>query len=79
MDTKRTHEGFSLIEVMISMVVLLVGIMGLAVAFQRNVYQSNSSKNDSQAMLLAYAIVDELETQPFSNIQSNLSSILAQD
>lgn len=71
------NAGFSLVEVMISLLVLLVGVMGLAVAFQRNIYQTNASKNDSQAMLLAYAIVDELEAQDFNTIQTNLTSILA--
>ncbi len=64
MKKTRIETGFSLIEVMISMLVLLVGVMGLAVAFQRNIYQTNSSKNDTQAMLLAYAIVDESAPLP---------------
>lgn len=77
MKKTRIETGFSLIEVMISMLVLLVGVMGLAVAFQRNIYQTNSSKNDTQAMLLAYAIVDELEAQDFNSITASLPSILA--
>ena len=62
-------KAFSLVEVMISLLILLVGIMGLALAFQKSIYQTNSSKNDSQAMMIAAAIVDALEAMPFDDIK----------
>lgn len=62
------QRGVSLIEVMISLVILLVGILGLAIAFQRSIFQTTSSRNDTAAMLIAQAIVDELEGHQFDDI-----------
>jgi len=60
-----SRKAFSLIEVLVSLVILMIGIMGLATAFQRNIYQTNSAKNDSQALMIASALLDELESSTF--------------
>ena len=60
-------RGVSFIETMVAMVILLVGLMGLGIAFQRSISQANASKNDGVAMTLATGIVDNLESRPFSD------------
>ncbi|MCB1050768.1 MAG: hypothetical protein H6510_10835 [Acidobacteria bacterium] len=67
-------KAFSIVEVMISLLILLIGLMGLALAFQKSIYQTNSSKNDSQAMMIAAAIVDALEAMPFDDIPNAITS-----
>ncbi|PIE02809.1 MAG: hypothetical protein CSA81_05685 [Acidobacteria bacterium] len=67
----KKEKAFSLLEVMISLVILMIGVMGLAVAFQRSLAQTNSSKNDSVAMTLASGIVDDLEMRPFGDWDQN--------
>jgi type II secretory pathway pseudopilin PulG len=59
------RKAFSLIEVLVSLVILMIGIMGLATTFQRNIYQTNSAKNDSQALMIASGLLDELESSTF--------------
>ncbi|MCB1042036.1 MAG: prepilin-type N-terminal cleavage/methylation domain-containing protein [Acidobacteria bacterium] len=68
MDRLMRNQAFSLIEVMISLVILMVGIMGLAVAFQRTIFQATSSRNDTAAMMVAQAILDELDGHNFDDI-----------
>lgn len=63
----KQARGFSFIETMVAMVILLVGLMGLGIAFQRSISQANASKNDGVAMTLATGIVDNLESRPFSD------------
>lgn len=78
-EDRRDARGFSLVEVMVSLLILLIGVMGLAVAFQRNIYQTNASKNDSQAMMLAYAILDEMENHSFDTLEADLPFILEEE
>jgi len=57
-------KGFTLLEVMIAMVIFAVGLLGLAgmqsIAFQNE----HSSYSRSQAILLAYEIVDRIKANP---------------
>ncbi len=69
------NRGFSLIEVMISMAILLVGLVGLAVAFQRSIAQTTSSRSDTSAMLIAQSILDELDGHSFQDIPTIVDTI----
>jgi len=64
---------FSLLEAMIALLILMVGVMGLATAFQRSIAQTNASKNDTVAMAIASGIVDNLESRPFESWDTNAS------
>ena len=76
----RNQKGFSFLETMIAMVILMVGMMGLAIAFQRSISQTNASKNDAVAMTLASGIVDNLESRPFDDWDNNADlAVIAQD
>jgi len=68
-------QAYSLVEILISLVLLLIGVMGLAVAFQRSIYQTNSSRNDTQAMMLAMGILDELSTYDFQDVEAQIPNI----
>lgn len=54
------RRGFSLVEVMVSMAILLAGVGGMAIAFQNHIYQTVSSKNQAQAAVVAESIMAEL-------------------
>jgi len=45
--------------------------MGLGIAFQRSIAQTNASRNDAVAMTLASGIVDNLESRPFEDWDTN--------
>ncbi|MFK5949112.1 MAG: type IV pilus modification protein PilV [Methylococcales bacterium] len=58
----KKNTGFTLIEVLISMLILAVGLLGLA-ALQANGLKNNvSAYNRSQATQLAYDIADRMRT-----------------
>lgn len=57
---KRTHHGFSLIEVLIAMVVMALGLIAIA-TFQTDLLSSSgTNKARSEALSLAQAKLDEL-------------------
>ena len=63
MQNKQT--GFSLVEALISLTILLAGIAGMAAAFQNTIFQTVASKNQSQAAVIASSVVAELsQTDP---------------
>ena len=58
-------RGFSLIEAMIALGVLLVGMAGIAVSFQAMISKSVASRNQAQAAVIAQSVLSELsDTDP---------------
>lgn len=58
--TDQNH-GFTLLEVMIAMVIFAVGMLGLAGIQALSLENSHSSYTRSQAVLLAYEMVDRMK------------------
>jgi type IV pilus assembly protein PilV len=60
------NAGFTLVEVLIAMLVLAIGLLGLA-ALQINSLRNNQSAyNRTQATLLAYEMADRMRTNKFA-------------
>ncbi|HEC17811.1 MAG TPA: type IV pilus modification protein PilV [Gammaproteobacteria bacterium] len=57
---QRRQRGFTLMEVLISMVVLSIGLLGLAGLQVNSLKNNNSSYQRSQANLLANEIIDRI-------------------
>ncbi|MDM8347607.1 type IV pilus modification protein PilV [Pseudomonas sp. sp1636] len=57
-----THhtEGFTLIEVMIAVVILAIGLLGMATLMTQSLQSSESAYSRGQASLLAYDIIDRM-------------------
>lgn len=60
MKIHRTHAGFSLIEVMIAVLILALGMLGIAALQATALRTSQSSYETSQAVLLSYQIIDAM-------------------
>jgi len=56
----RFARGVSLLEGLVSLLILMVGVAGLAMAYQNTVYQSVSARNNSQAAQIAQSVLAEL-------------------
>ncbi len=56
----KHQRGMSLLEAMISLLILLVGVMGLAAAFQNQIYQASAAKNQSSAAVIAQSVATEM-------------------
>ena len=54
----RRQGGFSLLEVMIAVIVLSVGLLGMALLQSTSLRASNSSNERSQATMLVYEMMD---------------------
>ncbi len=58
------NKGFTLLEVMVEMVIFAVGMLGLAGIQALSLENTHSSYSRSQAILLAYEIVDRMKANP---------------
>lgn len=59
---RSRQSGFTLIEVMVAMVILAVGLLGMASLMARSQQSNESAYSRSQATLLAYDIVERMRT-----------------
>lgn len=58
--SKMTQQGFTLLEVLVAVVVLSIGLLGLAGLQATGLSQNNSAYQRTQATLLAYDMLDRL-------------------
>ncbi|CUA82057.1 type IV pilus modification protein PilV [Gulbenkiania indica] len=62
---KRPHQGFTLLEVLIVMVVLAIGLLGIAGLLLSNVRSSSNSAWRTQAALLAEEAAERIRTNSY--------------
>lgn len=53
-------KGVSLIEGLTSLLILMVGVAGMAIAYQNTIYQSVSARNNTQAAQIAQTVLAEM-------------------
>lgn len=56
----RTHRGFTLVETMVALVVLSIGLLGVAKLVTGAVHANDSGYMRGQATQMAYEILDEM-------------------
>jgi type IV pilus assembly protein PilV len=56
----KTHTGFTLIEVLIAMIILAIGLLGLAALQTTNIRNNLAAYNHGQATQLLYDISDRM-------------------
>ena len=73
----KCNAGFSMMEVLVSALVLSIGLLGLAGLHVTSIRSSHSSFYRSQATLLAYEIADRMRANPLQAraLAYNISSI----
>jgi type IV pilus assembly protein PilV len=67
----RTHQGFSLIEVLIALVVLAIGLLGLATLQMTSLQFNSDAYLRSQATVMAYDIMDRMRTNMTGVVAGN--------
>lgn len=67
---RQTMGGFTLIEVLVTLVVLAIGLLGLAGLQASSLKHNNSAYQRTQATFLAYDILDRMRANP-RGIDSN--------
>ncbi|MDN6871386.1 type IV pilus modification protein PilV [Pseudomonas citronellolis] len=71
MNRRRGEQGFTLIEVMIALVVLAVGLLGMATLMTTSLQSSQGAYRRSQASLLAYDLVERMRVNRSQAITSD--------
>lgn len=64
MKSSRTTRGFSLIEVLIAMVVLAIGLLGMASLMLTSVQSNQSAAERSAAIVLSYDLIERMRSNP---------------
>ena len=62
MNDYKKHAGFTLIEVLIAMVIMAIGLLGLAGLQASSLKQNQSAYYRTQAMQLAYDLADRMRS-----------------
>ena len=60
MNARNDNGGFTLIEVMVAVVVLAVGLLGMASLMVRSQQSNEGAYSRSQASILAYDIIERM-------------------
>ena len=60
----NSASGFSLIEVLVSILVVSIGLLGVAGLFSNGIKSTDSAYVRSQAVLLAYDLADRIRANP---------------
>jgi prepilin-type N-terminal cleavage/methylation domain-containing protein len=64
---KKQQGGFTLIEVLLAIVILLVGIVAVAQLVPASIGSNSANRNDSSALVFAQRQMDQFLNQPLGN------------
>lgn len=70
---KRHSEGFTLIEVMVALVVLAIGLLGMATLMMQSLQSSESAYSRGQATILAYDILERMRANKVASVDTGIS------
>ncbi len=76
MPTQRRQAGVGLIEVLIAVLVLAIGLLGLARLEVANLRTSHGAQSRSQAVSLAYDILDRMRVNRVAALAGNYTIAL---
>ncbi len=62
----RSHQGFTLVEMLMATVILLVGLVAVAQLVPTSVLLNGNNRNDGTALVFAQQEMEALREQPFS-------------
>lgn len=70
--TRHTAAGFTLIEVMIAMLVLLIGLIAAAQLVPLTINRNLLNRNDSKATVVAEQVLDQILSQRIGDAQATI-------
>ena len=62
LDTRHKQQGVSLVESMIALLVISIGLLGIAALQVTSISQNSSALHHSQAVMAAYDMADRIRT-----------------
>lgn len=79
MDKMKTNVGFTLIELLIAMLILAVGLLGLAGLQAKGLQNNLTAYNRSQATQLAYDMADRMRANAVETETLGVSTYISTD
>ena len=76
MNKFRNQFGFSLIETLVARFVLAIGILGLSALHATSMRGGSSSQHRSQAVLIAYDVMDRLRSNRTVALAGNYNMVI---
>jgi prepilin-type N-terminal cleavage/methylation domain-containing protein len=70
--TGKSIGGFTLIEMMISMVVMAIGLLGLNIMFVTAMATNNKNSHDTSATMVSQLVLEQISAQP-ANSTANIT------
>jgi len=77
LKTKQKMTGFTLFEVLIAVLVLSIGLLGLASLQVEGLKNNNSAYMRSQASILAYDLADRIRANPGPNYATTTAAAVS--
>ncbi|BBP01206.1 type IV pilus modification protein PilV [Sulfuriferula nivalis] len=68
------QKGFTLLEVLVTMVIMSIGLLGLAALMASSLRNNHSSYQRTQAAFLAYDIIDRMRVNRIMAVNSSAAS-----
>jgi prepilin-type N-terminal cleavage/methylation domain-containing protein len=68
---RREQQGFTLIEMMIAILVILVGLVAVAQLVATSIFLNTANREDSTAMVMAQNEINQFAAQPLSTFSYN--------
>ena len=72
---KQRHAGFSLLEVLIALLVLSVGLLGLAALQNVSVANTQGANHHTLATTIAYGALDQVRIELDRNVSANMKQV----
>jgi type IV pilus assembly protein PilV len=75
-DTANCAAGFTIVEVLVSLVILSIGLLGIGKLVLFSAHANDSAYLRSQATQLAYEILDNMRANPTAAAAGNYNTVL---
>ena len=67
-NAKKSSEGFSMVEVLVSLLILSIGLLGLASLQASGLRYSGNSALRTQALILTQDMIERIRANPTANV-----------
>lgn len=72
----RNNKGFTLVEILVAVLILAVGVCGIAALQTRNVRTTGFNKDASIATGLVQKKLEDLKNEPFDSVVPNTTGVV---